>query len=295
MRWRICGALVHINTDMNGRVCGAWLLSTQTWMNVKAPSILLNYHVQGSPQEKFKAEQVGMVWAGVVTTSTVLVTTSEKYDYWRHGGRSAERAWGEHWCTVMSWSSIHSSCAEFRGVHVTTSYKCMQFMFLVSAHAGQNCKFMRMFTWDTMVHLGDCHVLILLPRKVSVLSNNSSNREGVQCSPPSLPSLLHLSPPPKRPLYNQSTMTQADFHELVQPQVVCFTCANLLLGYLRLCLVSAHLHKGVVSKVMLLIELKPMVLFYAWLLYWGAALEYRYMYCVIVPCPMWDYSLFFSS
>ena len=40
-------------------------------------SILL----QGSPQENFKAERVGEVWAGVVTTSIMLVTTSEKYDY----------------------------------------------------------------------------------------------------------------------------------------------------------------------------------------------------------------------
>ena len=103
------------------------------------------------------------------------------------------------------------------------------------------------------IHLGDPHVRVSSPRKISVLSNSSScgHDEGVQvqCFPLSLLSLLHLPPPPKKPLYNQSTMTQADYHDLLQPQVVCFACADLLLGYLRLCLVSVHLHKGVVNKV----------------------------------------------
>ena len=40
-----------------------------------------NMYVQGSPQEKFKAERMGVVWAWFVTTSIFLVTTSEKYDY----------------------------------------------------------------------------------------------------------------------------------------------------------------------------------------------------------------------
>ena len=95
-----------------------------------------------------------------------------------------------------------------------------------------------------------CLLFIYSPRKILVLSSgNSSGREDVQCSPPSLPSLLHLSPPPKRPLYGQSAMTQADFHDLFQPRVVCFTCSDLILGYLRLCLASAHLHKGVITQV----------------------------------------------
>ena len=48
--------------------------------------------LQDSPQEKFKAEQIGMAWEEFVTTSITLVTTSKKYGYWRHGGRYAERA-----------------------------------------------------------------------------------------------------------------------------------------------------------------------------------------------------------
>ena len=34
---------------------------------------------QGSPQEKIKAELVGVAWAGFVTTLIILVATSKKY------------------------------------------------------------------------------------------------------------------------------------------------------------------------------------------------------------------------
>ena len=42
--------------------------------------ILCKLYIQGSPQEKLKAEQVGVVCDHI----NHLVTTSEKYDYWRH-------------------------------------------------------------------------------------------------------------------------------------------------------------------------------------------------------------------
>ena len=44
---------------------------------------------QGSPQEKFKAEQAGLAWADFVTTFIILVTTSKNnHGYWRYGGPS---------------------------------------------------------------------------------------------------------------------------------------------------------------------------------------------------------------
>ena len=46
---------------------------------------------QGSPQEKFKAEWVGVVWAEFVSTSIALVTTLKEYSYRRHGGRHTDR------------------------------------------------------------------------------------------------------------------------------------------------------------------------------------------------------------
>lgn len=67
--------------------------------------------------------------------------------------------------------------------------------------------------------------------------------------PPSLSSHLSLPLPPKPALYQRPTMESSDFQELVQPQVVCFTTANLLLGYGRMCLAAALLHKGIISKV----------------------------------------------
>lgn len=45
-------------------------------------------------------------------------------------------------------------------------------------------------------------------------------------------------------------MDRDDFHKLVQPRVTCFTTSNLLLGYMRLCLAIADIHKGVTSKVL---------------------------------------------
>lgn len=89
-------------------------------------------------------------------------------------------------------------------------------------------------------------------RKISVLSSGRDGGTSAPRSPPSLSSHLHLSPPPKRPLYNQPSMSGSDFVEFLQPRVVCFTCANLVLGYVRLCLISCQLHKGIVSKVHLL-------------------------------------------
>ena len=49
-------------------------------------SLLVSVLNQGSPQEKVKAVRVGVAWAVFVTTSVILVTTSKKYGYRRHGG-----------------------------------------------------------------------------------------------------------------------------------------------------------------------------------------------------------------
>ena len=45
---------------------------------------------------------MGVVWAEIVTTSIILVMTSKKCGYSRHGGRYVERAWGEHWSGVLA-------------------------------------------------------------------------------------------------------------------------------------------------------------------------------------------------
>ena len=42
---------------------------------------MLRNNIQGSPQEIFKAQWVGVVWAEFVTTSIILVATSKKYGY----------------------------------------------------------------------------------------------------------------------------------------------------------------------------------------------------------------------
>ena len=38
-------------------------------------------NIQGSPQELFKAQWVGVFWAEFVTTSIILVATSKKYGH----------------------------------------------------------------------------------------------------------------------------------------------------------------------------------------------------------------------
>jgi hypothetical protein len=41
----------------------------------------LTITMQDSPQEKFTAQRVGMVWAEFMTTTVIFVTTSKKYGY----------------------------------------------------------------------------------------------------------------------------------------------------------------------------------------------------------------------
>ena len=98
------------------------------------------------------------------------------------------------------------------------------------------------------ISIGLCFAYVY--RKISVISNgNTFVSDPSLASPPSLPSHLHLHPPPKQPLYNQPTMAQSDYREMLQPRVVCFTCANLVLGFVRLCVISSQIHKGVINKV----------------------------------------------
>ena len=112
------------------------------------------------------------------------------------------------------------------------------------SHCIMSCKYIYMYLYILYVIV---ILYYLSNRKISALSTASSDPS--LSSPPSLPSHLHLHPPPKRPLYNEPIMVQSDFVEMLQPRVVCFTCTNLVLGYLRLCLVSSQIHKGVVNKV----------------------------------------------
>ena len=70
--------LEAICTEIDLHVCPD-VISTSECISYMYAYIKHTY--QGSPQEKFKAERVDVVWAGFVTTSIILVTTSEKYDY----------------------------------------------------------------------------------------------------------------------------------------------------------------------------------------------------------------------
>ena len=88
--------------------------------------------MQSSPQEKFKVERVGVVWAKFVTTS---ITTSKKYGYDHY----AERAWGEH-CIGMKCKTLSASALN-NLLHVQV---CNQLIYATAANS-QAC-----------VCLGDC-------------------------------------------------------------------------------------------------------------------------------------------
>ena len=67
--------------------------------------------------------------------------------------------------------------------------------------------------------------------------------------PPSLPSHLTLSIPPKPALYGSPTMQPADYRSLVQSRLLSMTAAHLVWGCVRLIRECLHVNKAVVGKV----------------------------------------------
>ena len=53
-------------------------------------------HTQGSPQDKMKAQRMGVVWTEFVTTSIIWLPHQRNRTMEGIGGHYAERAWGEH-------------------------------------------------------------------------------------------------------------------------------------------------------------------------------------------------------
>ena len=90
---------------------------------------------------------------------------------------------------------------------------------------------------------------LTLLRETSRLADPQLPSNGEFYTSSSLPTHLTLPPPPKPPVYGRPTMQPDDFHKMVEPRVTSFSCADFLLGYMRLCLAAANVHKGVTNKV----------------------------------------------
>ena len=88
-----------------------------------------------------------------------------------------------------------------------------------------------------------------LLRETSRLANPQLPSDRESYFSPSLPIHLTLPLPPKPPTYGHLTMQSDDFHKMVEPRVNSFSSTDLLLGYMRLCLAAANIHKGVTNKV----------------------------------------------
>ena len=85
-------------------------------------------------------------------------------------------------------------------------------------------------------------------RTTSKLANPPS-LDGHSTAHFSLPTFTSLPPPPKPALYGRPSMELNDLKQLLQPEVVRFSCTELLLAYVRLCLACVKLHKGVINRV----------------------------------------------
>ena len=86
-------------------------------------------------------------------------------------------------------------------------------------------------------------------REGSILDNQSSL--SVDASPSSLPS--HFTPPvaavPALYKAGRGEQSSSDHTPSLQPHLVYMRCTNLVLGFVRLCVSCAQLHKGMLGPV----------------------------------------------
>lgn len=115
---------------------------------------------------------------------------------------------------------------------------------------------------------------LTLLRETSRLADPQLPSDGESCTSSSLPTHLTLPPSPKPPIYGRPTMQPDDFHKMVEPRITSFSCADFLLGYMRLCLAAANVHKGVTNKVCMRYKLLTI---FVWL---SVLAEIRYLLAI---------------